>query len=107
MSRAVWRRYLPEFPHTDLADTSVLTIRNHYRHLLPDLAAHVEEAIEIEWGPGDLGMPELVPVKPNPKLVTPTQPTATAKPTRRQLEGSDRLARNAHASGVHTAQGVG
>lgn len=83
----------------DLADTTVQTIRNHYRHLLPDLAAHVEDAVEIEWGPGDLGLPVFTPVKP-PKLAAKQAQAAitapTKKPTRRQLEQSDRLAKNTH-----------
>lgn len=84
----------------DLADTTVQTIRKHYRHLLPDLAAQVEDAVGIDWEPADLGLPELVPVKPNPKpTVSDPEPSQAApgigkKPTRWQLEQSDRLANN-------------
>ena len=81
----------------DLADTTVQTIRNHYRHLLPDLAAHVEDTVEIEWGPGDLGLPVFTPVKPPQLAAKQAQAAITAptkKPTRHQLEQSDRLAKN-------------
>lgn len=36
---------------SDLVETIVETIRKHYRHLLPDVAAYVQDAVEIKWGP--------------------------------------------------------